>query len=140
MQVGEKRCIVPLVGQLPQTIRHTGMPPFPVSRVPCKPVPGRGRYECRVLSRVQSAIGFKSEVSALHTRSKAAILLFFPASSSLRSGCSDVLLLSYLPTMRLLLTIRHVIFSGFFCDAGVKNEAIAASKLYDQHWHLRVKW
>lgn len=74
----------------------------------------------------------KFEVTILpsRTRSKAAIFLFFPVTSSLRVVvCSDVavLLLSYLPTTRLLLTIRHVIFSGFFCDTGVKNEATAAS-------------
>jgi len=29
--------------------------------------------------------------------------------------------------MRLLLTIRQVIFSGFFCEAGVKKFAMACS-------------
>lgn len=35
----------------------------------------------------------------------------------------------YLPAMRLLLTTLHVIFSGFFCEMGVKKEATAVSSI-----------
>lgn len=63
-----------------------------------------------------------------HTRSNAATFLLF-------SGCDCVCAFPpgpgvYFPAMRLLLTILHVIFSGFFCDIGVKKEATAVSSIY----------
>lgn len=61
------------------------------------------------------------------TRSNAAIFrLFTGCVCAFSPAGPDV----YFPTMRLLLTILHVTFSGFFCELGVKNEAMAVSDIH----------
>lgn len=54
------------------------------------------------------------------TRSNAATRRFVPLLNVL--DCSEV----YLPTIKLLFKVLHVIFSGFFFEAGVKNADTAA--------------
>lgn len=44
--------------------------------------------------------------------------------------------LEYLPITRLFFTIRQVICSGFFCDVGVKNDAIDFSETATMSYFL----
>lgn len=60
-----------------------------------------------------------------HTRSNAATFRLFPGCVCAFSPDPE----AYFPAMRLLLTILQVIFSGFFCEIGVKKEATAVSSI-----------
>lgn len=103
------------------------IPPLPVGCIFGEPIPRGGGYERRVLRAYSSAdvamYLFQSR-RVCRTKSNAATLRLPPPPKCSVLVCSVV----YLPMTRDLLTILHVTLSGFFCDAGVKNEATALPK------------